>query len=226
MNNISIIGIIDMNIEKINNNTMKDNYFIRFDTDKLPFDFDKWIQIDIKKMDEKFISVRDKNVFLKIKKYSFVVIESYDEDFMIEIGGLLSKIEKGRKYLPIMSEYHDTYIKLSPNLSIYVNSKYNDDSHDINSDYFFMFSCSHHVIFDNLKLFNDCSNDSYSLLIYSMGMYGYISNYRLSYFNKHDIVDLNKFYYEYENLNASSNYMEMINYIDNFFQYEIIKIFK
>lgn len=102
---------------------------ISFDTNQMPLDFDKWIELDIKKIihskdDINKTITLNSEIYLLLNNYFYVVIELYDEDFTILLSGIehTHRIGKGRKHIPIFALCNRMYIKITNNLKIYVES--------------------------------------------------------------------------------------------------------
>lgn len=234
------------NIEKINNpnKEIKDNflkmkfdeskkYAIKFNTDSIPVDWNQWIQLDIKKIPSLYCM----HGYFSLDSFGFVVIESFDEDFDIELGGTNYKFDKGRKYIPIFYGVHSARIKIKENLKIYVGPGYNKDFNNLEnpidlknpdmSDKFlngdsrggnplWYFLYQFPIIYENLNLnkshdlyYKDCS------LVFTNGMYGY------GHFQSNSIP-IENFYFDY--INNANGSEDTISFIDNFVQHDIIKI--
>lgn len=220
---------LDYKLE-FNHNLPKNKYWIQFDTDKLPLNFSKWILIDIKKIDKKSLTHKNGMDFFCLNNYGFVVIESFREDFLMEFGEILYKVKKGRKYIPIFNSINNINIVLNTNVSIYVDPNYDNIFYHKCLDNLYIFLSDYNIIYHNFLLdpYNNIENNKNlndKTLVYILGYYSLIYDY-----NTFKQVEPNNYYFEYEksnpnpNSNSNSNYTKEINFIDQFLQYEIIKI--
>jgi hypothetical protein len=96
-----------MELEKLKK--ILDKYYLIFDTNKLPIDFDKWIELNTKSIELK--NNNNQTNLLNLNQYYFVVIDS-EIDFYIEIGGAYYIFQKGIKYFPYFPKCHSFYVKI------------------------------------------------------------------------------------------------------------------
>lgn len=194
---------------------ISDKYYLIFDTDKLPIDFDKWIQLDTNK-------VKLKNNLLFLNQYYCVVIDS-EIDFFIEMGGSYYIFQKGIKYLPYFPAYHDTYIKIEPGIKIFTdptiydyyhiqNNKY-DRKIKFNDELSKIFNCFRYV-YGELDFRPDDERYGYNLVVENE-----MSGIRKIIKKNH--IDPNELYFDLE----SNNFKDLIYFIDKYLQYDFLNIY-
>ena len=196
-------------------------YYLQFDTNKLPLDFENWIKLDIQQDDlKKKIHGDDNCIFLN--EYYYVVIEAKN-DFYMYFGGMKYELEKGTKYIPRFPLYHDIFIEITPEINIYIEpNMYN------------------HVKVQ--KILYDHNYKPYNELLSLLNVYPYMYcnlNIVSGYYINYDLVvdcemsgsvpkkekkniSEEEFYLDIEKQNL--NYP--IHLYDKYIQYEFIKIYK
>ena len=205
--------LLDNNLHFTHEKEFNNKFLINFDTNLMPCDFENWIQLEISCIDENLIKNIDCNDMIFLNNYGFVVIESFDENFLMWFGGTMYRIEKGRKYLPMIYGYHDVYVRISKNLKIYIEPHYKYKNYDRLFNDFYKFLIGYTIIYSNLKLIDYLN---YYLIGYA--------TYELS---KKPIkcIDENEFYTEYvKHFNLHKNLNGEIYFIDKYIQYGTIKI--
>lgn len=212
-----------------------EKYLIEFNTNSLPIDWDKWILLD-----EKIINLNlDSNGYFSLDDFGFVVIESFDEDFELQMGGKYLAFEKGRKYIPIFSGCHFANIKIKQGLKIFFGPGYSVDFNNINS---YCWTKKHHDDIDmNIVLYGDIRGGNY--LWYFLSKFGIIyknfnlKNNELTQVNNYFItiaglygcinlltkfISVEDFYSDY--IKLANGLEDVVYFIDEFVQYDIIKI--
>ncbi len=167
------------------------------------------------------IEIKNKNGFdyMGLDKLLSVVIESYDDDFELELGGAYYKIQKGKKYIPSFG-FHEFYIKLTPGLKIYVYpdlEQYND---------LWYLTITAQVIYKNFII--DREDNSCMNIVKFSGMYGTLKDVENTLLNYKQINE-NIFYSDFENSlkDEYTNKLEdFVKTIDNYIQYGFIKFYK
>lgn len=206
-------------------------YCMIFDTNKLPLDFDKWIQLPIESNDLK--NTANLNNCLLLNTYYSIVVDA-DIDFNVVIGGSIYKLKKGKKYFPVFPLYHDFYVQISLYVKIFIESNiyesikinknsFNNTYHSTNEltelFYYYIhdFTNNNNIlnnytyIFTNVDIL-DCENKNHDLISKS----GMMGDFKLNCKN----TDVDKFYFVLEKNNK--NYL--IQLLDKYIQYEFIKI--
>lgn len=221
-------------------------YFISFDTNKLPIDFDKWIKLennmftyDYKNISKKSnIDIFKNFNWLFLNQYYYVVVES-KSDFYMSCGSAIYKFEKGIKYLPIFPHYHDIYLKITSDVNVFIEpdiydyfvikkNKFNynyepkQELFNLLTDFQFMYS---NLNFTSVKNLNNEDINNYvnqnktceHKLVIENGM---MTTLIYEMYNKN--IDENELY-----LNLEMNGCDfLINTIDKYVQYEFIKFYK
>lgn len=200
-------------------------YIIEFNTNSLPIDWNNWIMLNEKAINSKI----DSKEYYCLDDFKFVVIESFNDDFEFIIGGISYLFEKGRKHIPIFYGVHSMRIKIKKGLKIFYNpAEYLIDFNGKNNtiitkancyekdNSFWYFLCYFCVIYKNLKSHNIDDKQ----FVKKWGMYGYdkISNCINSSF-------VDSFYNDFANINKIDNFENVIYFIDQFIQHDIIKIY-
>jgi hypothetical protein len=198
-------------------------YYISFDTDKLPINFEKWIELDFNTIKLKTKYSIENLLFLN--QYYHVVIDS-KSDFYMEFGGCNYTFTAGIKYLPTFPLYHEVLIKITsdikifvePNIYNYVQIQKNKYNYEYECDMEFEYDYELKKIFrcfkykyDNLNII-DGKRNIFSDVLYSLSISKIIENNS----------DENELYFDLEN----NNYEYLINIIDKYVQYDFIKIYK
>jgi hypothetical protein len=193
-------------------------YYIEFNTNILPLNFNEYISIDIEK--ELYKQIFNSTCCLKMNELGFlylndfleIVIESSD-DLILQVGGINFTLKKGIYYIPFFVKYHAYFIKKSDGLKMYHCNN--------SSDFLRKFLPNHKVIFKNI--INIDSND---VLICMNSMAGFTPYNNI---DKTFKESSSEFYFEYEKSNDSTNnehISENIHCIDNYVQNDFIKIYK
>lgn len=187
-------------------------YVIEFNTNSLPIDWNNWIVLNEKSINLKM----DSKGYYCLDSFKFVVVDSLNENFEFIIGGVSHLFEKGCKHIPIFGGIHSVRIRIKKGLKIF----YNPDEYLIDFDKdnsFWYFLCNFCVIYKNLQSYNTNGKQ----LIKHHGIYGYckILNYV-------SLSSVDSFYYNFININKIDSFENVIYYIDQFIQYDIIKIYE
>lgn len=222
------------NIHNGDYKNLKNEYVIEFNANSLPIDWNKWIQLD-----KKIINLNiSHNKYFCLDNFSFVVIESFDEDFELKINVSIYEFEKGRKYIPIPS-FSFIHIKIkkglkiffSPGYSYNINSNcwkknYDKTTYDkkningyIKGDSLWYFMNFFRVILQNLNLINNQLIIDDANLIMISGHYVYCNELKLK---NTKSVSIDDFYSDY--LNKANGLVDIVYFIDEFVQSDIIKI--
>ncbi len=169
------------------------------------------------------IKIKNKNGsdYMGLDKLLSVVIESYDEDFELELGGAHYKIQKGRKYISSFAGLHEFYIKLTPGLKIYV---YPDLEHF--NDLWYLTS-TEQVIYKNFIVIGETNSSSMNIVKFG-GMYGTLKDVENTLLN-YKQIDENIFYNDFEN-SLREEYVnkleDFVKTIDDYIQYGFFKFYK
>ena len=198
----------------------KKKYYLHFDTNKLPLDFENWIKLDIQQDDLKKKYGCDNCLFLN--EYYYIVIEAKNNFYMC-IGGMEYELEKGTKYIPRFPLYHDIFIKITPEINIYIEPN--------------MYNCVkvQKILYDyNYRPYNELL----SLLNVFPYMYCNLNIVSGHFINSDLVVDSEMCgsvpKIEKKNINEEEFYLDIekqnLNYpiylYDKYIQYEFIKIYK
>lgn len=226
-------------ISKVNNKCLQ-KYVVEFNTNSLPIDWNQWILLD-----EKIINLNlNTNGYFSLDKFGFVVIESFDEDFELEMGGNCMVFEKGRKYIPIFCGCYCAFIKINKGLKIFIGPGYADDFNNINSycwtgkhhndidinivlngdirggNHLWYFLANFSVIYKNLNLKNNELVQVNNHFGMSSGMYGNVTNR----FSNYNFISIDDFYSDY--IKLANGLEDVVYFLDEFVQCDIIKILK
>lgn len=224
------LNIIMENNSNDNIINLKKKYGIKFKTNSLPIDFDKWIVLDKEEIDKR----KYPNNYICLDHLKFVVIESYENILTTEIGGTTFHFKPGRYYLPILTGVHSFRVKFKENIKIYINPN-NIKPIPVYDLFYYLLIFFTHIDYYGLEVIekSEFSHPDSFLMFYS-GMYGYGHK-------RTEQVDENIFYFDYnkyienipnaEIINDISNNLQnpinkyfSINVIDNYVQHDIIKI--
>lgn len=193
---------------------LNDKYIIKFNTQYIPDNFNKWIKLDINE--------DDKNKQLKLNKYKSVLIKSKEKNILLQLGGINFIINENSLHIPYFPFYQYCFITLSINIDIYIIP--NDESNECDDISKLLIDKS--LIFSNLKIIDDEKKPipSEHYLFLTDGMIGLTSK-------KYIDINIEKFYYEYEKENINDNIEQHIinnniNLIDKYYQNNAIKICK
>jgi hypothetical protein len=183
-------------------------YAIKFNAD-----FDKWVKLDT--------SEYEKNYQFLLNDYSSVVIKSKEQNILLQISGINFVINQNWIYFPFFPLYSYCNITLTPNIDIYINPNFDiDENNELNQPII-----DNDVIFCGIKIIDETSGINNNYLLGTSKMIGLTAK-------KYIDIDIEKFYYEYENENNKLLYVDKekiindINLIDKYYQYEDIKICK
>ena len=168
-------------------------YAIKFNTEFVPPDFDKWIKLDT--------SGYEKNYQFLLNDYSSVVIKSKEQNILLRLAGINYSINQNHIYFPFFPIYSHCHITLSPNIDIYINPNLNINvNNELNQPL-----TDNDVIFYNMKIIDESSkligNDKN--LLATQKMIGLTTR-------KYIEIDIEKFYYEYEKENNKLLYVDKI----------------
>ena len=173
--------------------------------------------------------------------FGFVVIESFDEDFELEMGGKNYLFEKGRKYIPIFYCYHSARIKNKKGLKIFFGPGYFDDFNDIDYYEFTKKYVDKTILNLNLNLSVDIKGGNllwYFILNFMVIYKNFnlkknemapVNNHLLMCSGLYDCINVSTkfisiedFYSDY--INKANGSEDVIYFIDEFIQYDIMKI--
>ncbi len=210
----------------------KNNYIIKFDTESIPPNFNKWKKLDLDKELEdldkikKSYSKDNKLVYYKdlllLNRYKSVLIKSTNSDILeFDMYGTSHKMENKQVYFIFFPEYHDCFIKINcPNdIEVYVP----DDTNELIEiqKLYELFKKDYIILLDKI-------NNENQFLIGS-GMIG-SAHHHLNEYNL-IVIDENKFYYELEQFEKDANvnfdeisFNEKITILDKYIQNDILKI--
>ncbi len=212
------------------NKTIQNKYYIHFDTNKLPLDFNKWVKLDNNLLEYKKYGITleydnkyTNNNYLFLNKYNSVVINS-KKDFNLETGGCMYTFEKGIKYLPIFPQYHSIDIQMNNDIEIYVEPQiYNHNEIEKNKFNYYDSNLKNELtlLLENFKYMygnlNIISEDYKDMnLVVDNGCSGTVPKVS----NKN--IDVDEFYFDLETF----GFENLINPIDKYVQFDFIKIFK
>jgi hypothetical protein len=212
-----------MDIKNIYSTELYKKYHLSFDTDKLPLDFDKWIQLDIKENDLKKVQKHTDSNFLFLNEYYYVVIEAKN-NFNMHIGGIEYKIEKGLKYFPTFPKYHNFYVEITGETNIYIDPSIFDRVKVKKIPYDYEY-------FPDNELFTLLNNFQYSYknLNFIDNLDEYLDEHLVVVHDVCGILPKNKIKYVGENelyLDIEKNNKNYPIYLyDKYIQYEFIKIY-
>lgn len=187
-------------------------YAIKFNAEFVPPDFDKWVKLDT--------SGYEKNYQFELNDYSSVVIKSKEQNILLQMAGINFVINQNWIYFPFFPLYSYCRITLTPNIDIYINPNF-DTNNELNQP-----MIDNDVIFCGTKIIDESGKpiDDDKYLLGTQKMIGLTTR-------KYIDMDIEKFYYEYENENNKVNtdkekIINDINLIDKYYQYDAIKICK
>ena len=192
-------------------------YAIKFNVRFVPLDFDKWIKLDT--------SIYEINSKIELNNYKSLIIKSKESYILLDLGGIYYTINQNFIFFPLFPFYHYCYIKLSPNIDIYINPNFEPE----NNDELNKLMINNSVIFVGMNIINEKTNElidtsKYNLMVIDK-MIGMTTK-------KYVDFDIEKFYYEYEKENNkllgidNKKIINDICLIDKFYQLDAIKICK
>lgn len=197
-------------------------YYLSFDTNKLPLDFDKWIQLDIQQYDLIKNTYHNTNC-LFLNEYYYVVIEA-KMNFNMYFGGIKYEFEKGLKYLPAFPVHHNVQIDITPEIKIYIEPNiYNRIKiNKIAYDFKYYPSNELHSLLNNFPhMYENFNINDENNINYIMSFYHGIST--IAHKNCQKNINENEFYLEIEKDKDNQNYP--IYLYDKYIQYEFFKIY-
>lgn len=227
---------------------LENKYLIDFDTDKLPLDFEKWKIFDVEKIKKSTNNPLIEFVFgeyyLSLENFDYVVVESIVDNFKIKYGNTFYLIEKGRKYLPILS-IHKFKIRITNDIKIYTdqnnttnvttnsNIKYNQINvfHQIynynkNNNELFNLLRNYSIRLNNFNIIFETTHNNFNLEINKFKKTFLFIHGTIIYSNdKYIKINENEFYYDIVKYKNDKNLNE-INLFDKYIQYDFIKIYK
>lgn len=206
----------------IDTDTIYKKYIVKFNINSMPLDFEtaNWKLYD--KTNKNLIKKSDGTKLIELKG-QFFIIESLEQDIMLELGGQVFYTGLTKIYLPCLYSFLGVFIKLTDNINIYELRIDSDISNNIklldNQSDFFTFITSFPIFFEDLTY-----NKTNSKPIFYHGMYGFDDSkfYNLDcnaidniFFN--DLIKCVK--------DEDKEYIDdIIYFIDKYIQYDIIKI--
>lgn len=170
-------------------------YAISFDCNMMPLDFEKWTELDLKKIcNNKDSKIKTNFIFgekyLTLNNFTHIVIESFDQHFKLKCNNNFYLIEKGRKNIPIISSTI-IEIMLSDKLKIYIpqSKKYPTQILDIDKKLYL------ETGFGEILKYNSDSNSKTNELVNLLRNYFVVlDDFNILYICNHNNFSCNKLY--------------------------------